>query len=112
MGPRHVAFLAQAIANRLGAPSSGAVAFLRCLPSEQIDVLADSDAFVVPGWTVNAVIDTAGSRRISADQAVEQREDKADAALLLVIRSARELVSTAFTAPVAKLARMSCSARR
>lgn len=84
MGPRHVAFLAQAIVNRLGAPSSGAVAFLRCLPSEQIDVLADSDAFVVPGWTVNAVIDVAGSRRISADQAVEQREDKVGAALLLV----------------------------
>lgn len=83
-GPRHAALLAQAVVNRLGAPSSGAVAFLRCLPSEQIDALADSEAFVVPGWTVNAVVDTAGSRRISADQAVEQREDKADAALLLV----------------------------
>ena len=84
MGPRHATFLALAIVNRLGAPRSGAVAFLRCLPSEQIDALADSDAFVVPGWTVNAVIDVAGRRRISADQAVEQREDKADAALLLV----------------------------
>ena len=84
MGPRHATFLAQAIVNRLGAPRSGTVAFLRCLPSEQIDALADSNAFVVPGWTVNAVIDVAGSRRISADQAVEQREDKADAALLLV----------------------------
>jgi DNA phosphorothioation-dependent restriction protein DptH len=84
MGPRHAALLAQAITNLLGAPSSGAVAFLRCLPSEQIDALADSEAFIVPGWTVNAVIDVAGIRRISADQAVEQREDKADAALLLV----------------------------
>ena len=37
-----------------------------------------------PGWTVNAVVDAAGLRRISADQAVEQREDKADAALLLI----------------------------
>ncbi|WP_376775587.1 ATP-binding protein [Rhizobium laguerreae] len=84
MGPRHAAFLAQAIVNRLGTPSSGAVAFLRCLPSEQIDALADSEAFVVPGWTVNAVIDVGGSRRITADQAVEYREDKADAALLMV----------------------------
>ena len=84
MGPRHVSLLAQSIVNRLGPPSSGAIAFLRCLPSEQIDALADSDAFIVPGWTVNAVIDVSGSRRISADQAVEQREDKADASLLLV----------------------------
>nr|WP_246642132.1 MULTISPECIES: ATP-binding protein [Rhizobium] len=84
MGPRHAALLAQAIVNLLGNPSSGAVAFLRCLPSEQIDALADSDAFVVPGWTINAVIDSGGNRRIKADQAVEYREDKADAALLLV----------------------------
>jgi DNA phosphorothioation-dependent restriction protein DptH len=84
MGPRHVTYLAQALVNRLGAPSSGALVFLRCMPSEQIDALADSDRFVVPGWTVNAVIDMPGVRRISADQAVEQREDKAEAALLLV----------------------------
>jgi hypothetical protein len=84
MGPSHVALLAQAITKWLGEPNSGAVAFLRCLPSEQIDALADSDAFVVPGWSINAVIDVTGSRRITADQAVEQREDKAEAVLLLV----------------------------
>jgi DNA phosphorothioation-dependent restriction protein DptH len=84
IGPIHAELLARAIVNRLGKPSSGAVAFLRCFPSEQIDALADSDAFVVPGWAVNAVIDVAGSRRMSADQAVEQREDKAGASLLLV----------------------------
>ncbi|MEG8028945.1 hypothetical protein [Sphingomonas aerolata] len=84
MGPEHVRYLAQAIKNRLGASAPGAVAFLRCLPSEQIDALAGSDAFLVPGWNVNAVIDVAGPRRITADQAVEQREDKADAALLLI----------------------------
>ena len=84
IGPVHAELLARAIVNRLGKPSSGAVAFLRCFPSEQIDALVDSDAFVVPGWAVNAVIDVAGSRRMSADQAVEQREDKAGASLLLV----------------------------
>jgi DNA phosphorothioation-dependent restriction protein DptH len=84
MGPLHISFLSQAIVNRLGKPRSGAVAFLRCLPSEQIDALADSELFVVPGWTVNAVVEAAGSRRMSADQAVEQREDKAGAALLLI----------------------------
>lgn len=84
IGPRHVTHLAQAVANRLGRPTPGAVAFMRCLTSEQVDALADSEAFEVAGWTVNAVIDIAGNRRITADQAVEQREDKADAALLLI----------------------------
>ncbi|WP_216073901.1 hypothetical protein, partial [Acinetobacter baumannii] len=59
-------------------------AFLRCLPSEQVDALADATDFVVPGWKINAVVDAAGERRITADQAVEQREDKAAPALLLV----------------------------
>lgn len=84
IGPQHVIHLAQAISNRLGPPTPGAVAFLRCLPSEQIDALVDNDAFQVSGWTVNAVVDAPGLRRISADQAVEQREDKAEAALLLI----------------------------
>jgi hypothetical protein len=59
------------------------VAFLRCLPSH-IDALADSPEFDVKGWTVNAVVDRAGVRRITADQAVELREDKLGAALFLV----------------------------
>lgn len=84
MTPQHIAHLAQAITNRLGAPTAGAVAFLRCLPSEQIEALADSGEFNVPGWTVNAVVDAVGLRRITADQAVEYREDKSDAALLLI----------------------------
>jgi len=84
MTPQHILHLAQAIANCLGAPTAGAVAFLRCLPSEQIDALADSGAFNVSGWTVNAVVEASGQRRITADQAVEFRENKADAALLLI----------------------------
>ncbi|MGJ5043081.1 ATP-binding protein [Bradyrhizobium sp. HKCCYLRH1062] len=84
MGPEHAKLFAQAITNILSAPVSGSVAFLRCLTSDQVDVLADSDAFHVPGWTINAVIDVTGPRRITADQAVEQREDKGDAALLII----------------------------
>jgi len=84
MTPQHALYLARAITNRLGAATAGAVAFLRCLPSEQVDALVDSGEFNVPGWTVNAVVDAPGLRRITADQAVEHREDKADAALLLI----------------------------
>ncbi|WP_204279791.1 hypothetical protein, partial [Serratia marcescens] len=77
MGPQHAKLLAQALTRLLGKPTEGSVAFLRCLPSEQVDALADATDFVVPGWKINAVVDAAGERRITADQAVEQREDKA-----------------------------------
>ena len=39
-----------------------------------------------PAGPSSAVVDAPGRRRITADQAVEQREDKADAALLLIDR--------------------------
>ena len=47
-------------------------------------MIIDAQDFAVSGWTVNAVVDVPGRRRITADQAVEQREDKAIAALLLI----------------------------
>jgi DNA phosphorothioation-dependent restriction protein DptH len=84
MGPEHARLLAEALTNLLGQPAKGAVAFVRCLPSDQVDALADATMFEIPGWTINAVIDIACVRRITADQAVEQREDKADPALFLV----------------------------
>lgn len=84
ISPQHASHLAQAIMNRLGRPTVGALAFLRCLSSEQVEALADSDAFNLLGWTVNAVVDATGRRRITADQAVELREDKSDATFLLI----------------------------
>ncbi len=84
IGPAHRAHLAEALRRLLGAPSEGAVAYVRDLPSAQVDALADAEDFTVPGWTVAAVIDRPGPRRITADQAVEQREDKGAAALLLI----------------------------
>ncbi|ANL49724.1 AAA domain-containing protein (plasmid) [Rhizobium phaseoli] len=84
MGPEHHKHFSSALTDLLGGPTEGAVAFLRCLPSEQVDALADAEDFAVLGWTVNAVVDKPGYRRITADQAVEQREDKANAALFLI----------------------------
>ncbi|MCJ2031319.1 ATP-binding protein [Methylobacterium sp. J-043] len=84
IGPRHASLLAEALGKLLGDPADGTVAFVRCLPSEHIDALIASVSFAIPGWTIAAVVDAVGVRRITADQAVEQREDKSGAALLLI----------------------------
>ena len=84
IGPEHQKHFSAALAELLGEPIEGAVAFLRCLPSEQVEALADAEHFAVAGWTVNAVVDMSGHRRVTADQAVERREDKADAMVFLI----------------------------
>lgn len=84
IGPEHQKHFSAALAELLGEPVEGAVTFLRCLPSEQVEALADAEHFAVPGWTVNAVVDIPGHRRVTADQAVERREDKADAMVFLI----------------------------
>ena len=84
IGPRHVELLADALAELLQTPAPGDVAFLRCLPSSLVDALIDAPGLSVAGWTVSAVVDTPGPRRITADQAVEQREEKADPVLFLI----------------------------
>ena len=38
----------------------------------------------MPGWSAYAVVDKVGRRRITADQAVERREDKGDPVLFLI----------------------------
>lgn len=81
---RHTAHLSAALGDVLGVPTSGDVAFLRCLPSELLDALIDQSNFDVPGWSVTAVVDVNGPRRITADEAVERREDKAAPTLFLI----------------------------
>lgn len=84
-GDRHATALAQALAELLGVGTAGEVAFLRCLPTSLIDQLSESAEFSVPAWSVFAVVDKAdGRRRITADIAVERREDKGVPVLLLV----------------------------
>src|SRR4051812_34803062 len=80
----HAQYLSAALNHLLGLPTAGDVAFLRCLPSQLVDALIDNPDFNVPGWKLNAVVDSPALRRITADQAVEQRENKADPALFLV----------------------------
>ena len=78
--------LAQALGDLLGQPTPGSMAFIRCLPAEPARDLVIDDRFTVPGWKIAIVSGQAdpSSRSITADVAVEWREDKAEAVLLLV----------------------------
>jgi len=82
----HAAVLAQALGELLGAPEPGTVAYLRCLSSEMVDGLAAEPVFEVPGFAFRAVVDRedATARLITADRAVELREDKGDPLLLVI----------------------------
>lgn len=81
---RHAEHLANALQEVLGPPINGAVAFLRCLPSDLLDDLIDAPGFDIKGWRLAAIVEKSGPRRITADQAVEQREDKAEAVFFLI----------------------------
>ena len=111
--------LALALGELLGPALSGSMAFIRCLPGEVARELAADQRFSVPGWRVAVVGQTADeiTRAITADQAVEWREDKAEAVLLLVdtaqagagmdgiYSAAREIAETEMFAQAKALAR-------
>src|SRR5271156_4836748 len=86
IGPRHDRLLAQAVGNLLGQPTKGTLVFLRCLPSRSIEALAASSDFAVAGFHIFGVTDRqdASCRLITADRAVELREDKDESILLLI----------------------------
>lgn len=79
-------FLAQTLTRLLGRAMPGSMAFIRCLPAEVVRALVADSRFVVANWQIAAVTATtdAASRTITADMAVEWREDKTEATLLLV----------------------------
>ena len=78
--------LASAFKKLIGRATPGSVAFVRCLSSEVVAALAADPQFDLAPWKVAVVTDRAdaATRRITADVAVEWREDKADPVLLLV----------------------------
>ena len=78
--------LVSAFKHLLGRAAPGSMAFVRCLPAEVVTALAADPLFDLSPWKVAAVTDRAdvSARRITADVAVEWREDKADPVLLLV----------------------------
>ncbi len=82
----HARLLTQAFAQLLGRAERGAVAYCRCLPKEVVGRLAADRAFSPGGWTVWCVAgENAPERRLlTADRAVELREEKGDPVLFLV----------------------------
>ena len=86
----HSQILGQSFAKVLGRAEPGSLAFARCLTSDIVAALANDMTFAPLDWLVLRVADTdnENTRTITADRAVELREAKA-AALLLLVDTAR-----------------------
>ena len=81
----HGVLLGRAFAGVLREPEAGAIAFARCLTPDVVEGLAADDSFAPDGWQVRRVAAPDGvARTIGADRAVELREAKGEALLLLV----------------------------
>lgn len=82
----HAQLLSRAFERLLGNADPGTMAFARCLTPDVVQALASTDAFAPKDWHVFRVADAddEASRTITADRAVEMREAKSDAVLLLV----------------------------
>ena len=82
----HGTLLGHAFERLLGRPEPGAMAFVRCLAPDVVAALAADATFAPDGWRVLRVADTddESNRSTDADTAVELRETKGDATLLLV----------------------------
>lgn len=83
----HAELMAVAFAKALeGSAERGTIAYVRCLTPDVVELLVGDSAFKLPNWHIRRVSDVAdeGTRTITADQAVELREAKGKAVLLLV----------------------------
>ena len=82
----HGRLLGHAFKRVLGWAEPGTVAFVRCLTPDVVAELVADSAFAPQDWRVWRVADSddAEARTITADTAVEVRERKGDAVLLLV----------------------------
>ena len=82
----HGSLLGRAFGRLLGRPEPGAMAFVRCLAPDVVAALAADATFAPAGWQALRVADTddEANRTTDADTAVELRETKGEATLLLV----------------------------
>ena len=82
----HGQVLGRAFKRVLGQAESGTMAFVRCLTPDVVAKLVADANFALRDWQILRVADSddADLRTITADRAVEMREAKGDATLLLV----------------------------
>ena len=82
----HAPVLSKAFQRVLGRPEDGSMGFARCLTADVVERLASDSSFAPSGWEVFRVADTSDSdlRTVTADRAVEIREAKGSATLLLI----------------------------
>lgn len=84
----HGPLLAKAFETVLGRPECGSMAFARCLTADVVKSLASDFSFAPHGWEVLRVSDANEAdidmRTVTADRAVEIREAKKRATLLLI----------------------------
>ena len=80
----HGSVLSRAFERALGRAESGAMAFVRCLTSDVVAALASDRNFDPREWEVLRVASVRAGRTITADEAVERREGKGNATVLLV----------------------------
>lgn len=80
----NIAMLSQAIQNLLGKGSDGELAYTRALNGRDIQAALNEGVKTIGGWRIAAVGDGTGAGWLSADQAVELRENKGEPTFLLV----------------------------
>ncbi|HSS96573.1 MAG TPA: hypothetical protein VLK33_06080, partial [Terriglobales bacterium] len=82
----HAACLREALIKLLGTPSEGTMAYVRSLPTEAMRWLCDDGKLEIPNWPISFVSDESAPehRFITADEAVDLREDKQGGVLLFV----------------------------
>lgn len=86
MNEVQVGCLRDAFEKLLGAPSEGTMAYVRCLAPGVVAELGASPAMRIPGWDVRVVAGegAGGDAFVTADEAVDLREEKKGSILLLV----------------------------
>ena len=82
----HTDILRRAFAGILGTPRPGTMAFVRCLTPRMVSEFVSDCSRPAGGWEIRRVAnsDDEETRTITADRAVEMREMKAQAKLLLI----------------------------
>ncbi|MFC1743400.1 ATP-binding protein [Candidatus Riflebacteria bacterium] len=82
----HAQILGEAFGSILGNAEIGSMAYIRCLPNEELKTLVSFPSFAPEGWKTWLVTNEKDiqKRKITADQAVEMREKKGTPTLLIV----------------------------